>query len=77
MAKLSQRHDSSFSSLCLSFFSSSSSSSSQLSYKKKRKVEKSPLCEEFMEQASRPQELINMELLEVSTDSACDTLRVG
>lgn len=44
--------------------------SCQLSYKKKRKVERSPLCEEFIERASRPQELITLELLEVSTDSA-------
>ncbi|XP_039993092.1 snRNA-activating protein complex subunit 1b [Xiphias gladius] len=35
-----------------------------LAYKKKRKVERSALCEEFMERASRPQELINIELLE-------------
>ncbi|XP_070698777.1 snRNA-activating protein complex subunit 1b [Pempheris klunzingeri] len=35
-----------------------------LSFKKKRKVERSPLCEDFMQRASRPQELINMELLE-------------
>nr|XP_046267999.1 snRNA-activating protein complex subunit 1b [Scatophagus argus] len=32
--------------------------------KKKKKVERSALCEEFMERASRPQELINVELLE-------------
>lgn len=37
---------------------------------KKRKVEKSPLCEEFIERASRPQELITLELLEVSAGSA-------
>lgn len=42
--------------------------SCQLTYKKKRKVERSTLCEEFMERASRPQELINIELLEVSRD---------
>ncbi|XP_040916141.1 snRNA-activating protein complex subunit 1b [Toxotes jaculatrix] len=35
-----------------------------LAYRKKRKVERSVLCEEFMERASRPQELINIELLE-------------
>ncbi|XP_035530074.1 snRNA-activating protein complex subunit 1b [Morone saxatilis] len=35
-----------------------------LFYKKKRKLEKSPLCEEFMERACRPQELINIELLD-------------
>ncbi|XP_028251517.1 snRNA-activating protein complex subunit 1b [Parambassis ranga] len=35
-----------------------------LSYKKKRKVEGAVLCPEFMERASRPQELINIELLE-------------
>ncbi|XP_029282721.1 snRNA-activating protein complex subunit 1b isoform X2 [Cottoperca gobio] len=35
-----------------------------LVYKKKRKVEKSAPCEEFMERATRPQELINIELLE-------------
>lgn len=35
-----------------------------LAFKKKRKMERSVLCEEFIERASRPQELINMELLE-------------
>lgn len=35
-----------------------------LAFQKKRKIEQSPLCEEFMERASRPQELINIELLE-------------
>lgn len=35
-----------------------------LVFKKKRKIEGSPLCEEFMERTSRPQELINTELLE-------------
>ncbi|XP_074487973.1 snRNA-activating protein complex subunit 1-like isoform X1 [Sebastes fasciatus] len=35
-----------------------------LVYKKKRKVESSAPCEEFMERASRPQELINIDLLE-------------
>ncbi|GAA6227422.1 snRNA-activating protein complex subunit 1-like [Lates japonicus] len=35
-----------------------------LAYQKKRKVERSALCEEFVERASRPQELINIELLE-------------
>ncbi|XP_034015601.1 snRNA-activating protein complex subunit 1b isoform X2 [Thalassophryne amazonica] len=35
-----------------------------LVYKKKRKVEKSTLMEEFMEPASRPQELINPDVLE-------------
>ncbi|XP_067470805.1 snRNA-activating protein complex subunit 1b [Thunnus thynnus] len=35
-----------------------------LAFKKKRKIEGSPLCEEFMERTSRPQELINTELLE-------------
>ncbi|XP_073339783.1 snRNA-activating protein complex subunit 1b [Pagrus major] len=35
-----------------------------LSFRKKKKLEKSPLCEEFMERASRPQELINIELLD-------------
>ncbi|XP_054470346.1 snRNA-activating protein complex subunit 1b [Anoplopoma fimbria] len=35
-----------------------------LVFKKKRKVEGLKLCEEFMERPSRPQELINMELLE-------------
>ncbi|KAG7232945.1 hypothetical protein INR49_005797 [Caranx melampygus] len=36
----------------------------QLSYKKKKKLEKSALCEEFIARASRPQQLINIELLE-------------
>lgn len=35
-----------------------------LVYKKKRKSEKLPQCEEFMERTSRPQQLINMDLLE-------------
>ncbi|XP_038556374.1 snRNA-activating protein complex subunit 1-like [Micropterus salmoides] len=35
-----------------------------LSFQKKRKVERTALCEEFMERASRPQELINIERLE-------------
>ncbi|XP_071354966.1 snRNA-activating protein complex subunit 1b [Trachinotus anak] len=35
-----------------------------LAYNKKRKVERSPLCEEFFERTSRPQQLINIELLE-------------
>ncbi|XP_076604959.1 snRNA-activating protein complex subunit 1b [Chaetodon auriga] len=35
-----------------------------LTFNKKRKVEKTALCEKFMERASRPQELINTELLE-------------
>lgn len=35
-----------------------------LTYKREKKAEKSVLCEEFMERASRPQELINIELLE-------------
>ncbi|KAM9340748.1 snRNA-activating protein complex subunit 1b [Symphorus nematophorus] len=35
-----------------------------LTFKKKRKVERSVLCEDFVERASRPQQLINMELLE-------------
>ncbi|KAM4542445.1 snRNA-activating protein complex subunit 1b [Odontesthes bonariensis] len=35
-----------------------------LVYKKKRKVEKSVLCEEFIERAYRPQELVNVEVLE-------------
>ncbi|XP_041810188.1 snRNA-activating protein complex subunit 1b [Chelmon rostratus] len=35
-----------------------------LTYKKKRKVERTVLCEKFMERASRPQELISVELLE-------------
>ncbi|XP_068573827.1 snRNA-activating protein complex subunit 1b [Cebidichthys violaceus] len=35
-----------------------------LVFKKKRKAASSSLCEEFMERPSRPQELINMELLE-------------
>ncbi|KAM7376423.1 hypothetical protein PAMP_006158 [Pampus punctatissimus] len=35
-----------------------------LAFEKKKKFERSPLCEEFMERASRPQELINVELLE-------------
>ncbi|XP_060939369.1 snRNA-activating protein complex subunit 1b [Limanda limanda] len=35
-----------------------------LAYRKKRKMEKSDLCEEFVERACRPQELINGELLE-------------
>lgn len=43
--------------------------SCQLTYKKKRKVERTVLCEKFMERASRPQELISVELLEVSGDS--------
>ncbi|XP_047466752.1 snRNA-activating protein complex subunit 1b [Mugil cephalus] len=37
---------------------------SLLAYKKKRKVEVAAMREEFMERASRPQELINVELLE-------------
>ncbi|XP_070776955.1 snRNA-activating protein complex subunit 1b [Enoplosus armatus] len=37
---------------------------SLLVFKKKRKVERSVLCEEFIERASRPQKLINIELLE-------------
>ncbi|XP_059209765.1 snRNA-activating protein complex subunit 1b [Centropristis striata] len=35
-----------------------------LTYKKKRKEQRLPECEDFMERASRPQELINIELLE-------------
>ncbi|XP_029982377.1 snRNA-activating protein complex subunit 1b [Sphaeramia orbicularis] len=35
-----------------------------LSFKKQRKIERSMACEEFMERASRPQELINNDLLE-------------
>ncbi|XP_072221195.1 snRNA-activating protein complex subunit 1b [Leuresthes tenuis] len=35
-----------------------------LVYKKKRKVERSVLCEQFVERASRPQELVNVEVLE-------------
>ncbi|XP_034530978.1 snRNA-activating protein complex subunit 1b [Notolabrus celidotus] len=35
-----------------------------LTFKKKKKPEKSPLCEAFIERASRPQQLINIELLE-------------
>ena len=42
----------------------------QLVYKKKRKVERSVLCEQFIEPVSRPQELVNVEVLEVSRDSA-------
>lgn len=41
----------------------------QLSFNNKRKPERSPLCEDFIERTSRPHELINPELLEVSTDS--------
>ncbi|KAE8289569.1 snRNA-activating protein complex subunit 1 [Larimichthys crocea] len=37
---------------------------SQLVFKKKKKMEKSVLCEEFIERASRPQELITIDLLE-------------
>lgn len=37
---------------------------SLLTYNKKRKVERSPMHEEFMERVSRPQELVNIELLE-------------
>lgn len=55
------------SSFCFSLFPSSFSC--QLAFRKKRKMEKSPLCEEFLERASRPQELINIELLDVSRDS--------
>lgn len=51
------------------FFLFPSSFSCQLAFRKKRKMEKSPLCEEFLERASRPQELINIELLDVSRDS--------
>ncbi|XP_029350043.1 snRNA-activating protein complex subunit 1b [Echeneis naucrates] len=36
----------------------------QLHFNRKRNVEKSLLCEEFIERPSRPQELINIELLE-------------
>ncbi|XP_056250319.1 snRNA-activating protein complex subunit 1b [Seriola aureovittata] len=36
----------------------------QLTYNKKKKAERSALCEEFIERASRPQQLINIELLE-------------
>ncbi|KAI3367887.1 hypothetical protein L3Q82_026224 [Scortum barcoo] len=39
-----------------------------LTYNKKRKVERSMLCEEFMEPASRPQELINIKLMEELTN---------
>ncbi|XP_051251873.1 snRNA-activating protein complex subunit 1b [Dicentrarchus labrax] len=35
-----------------------------LSYNKRRKLERSRLCEEFMERACRPQELVNIELLD-------------
>ncbi|XP_068457054.1 snRNA-activating protein complex subunit 1b [Clinocottus analis] len=35
-----------------------------LVFKKKRKVERAALCEEFLERPSRPQELINVELLD-------------
>ncbi|KAM7403755.1 hypothetical protein PAMA_004269 [Pampus argenteus] len=35
-----------------------------LAFEKKKKCERSPLCEQFMERASRPQELINIGLLE-------------
>lgn len=35
-----------------------------LTFNKKRKVERAPLCEEFIERASRPQELISVDLLE-------------
>ncbi|XP_042372759.1 snRNA-activating protein complex subunit 1-like, partial [Plectropomus leopardus] len=35
-----------------------------LVFRKNRKLEKSALCEEFIERACRPQELINIELLE-------------
>ena len=42
--------------------------SCQLVFMKKRKRERPLLCEEFMERASRPQELINIELLEVSRE---------
>lgn len=35
-----------------------------LTFNKKRKVEKAATCEKFLERASRPQELINIELLE-------------
>lgn len=55
------------SSFCFTLFPSSPSC--QLAFRKKRKLEKSPLCEEFLERASRPQELINIELLDVSRDS--------
>ncbi|CAI5697173.1 unnamed protein product [Oreochromis niloticus] len=37
---------------------------SLLTYNKKRKVERSPMHENFMERVSRPQELVNIELLE-------------
>ncbi|XP_026159177.1 snRNA-activating protein complex subunit 1b [Mastacembelus armatus] len=37
---------------------------SLLTFNKKRKVERSALCEKFVERTSRPQELINIELLE-------------
>lgn len=40
----------------------------QLTYRKKRKVEQSTLCQEFVERASRPQELISIDLLEVKTE---------
>ncbi|XP_054861868.1 snRNA-activating protein complex subunit 1b [Amphiprion ocellaris] len=36
----------------------------RLFYRKRRKAERSVLCEEFMERVSRPQELISVELLE-------------
>lgn len=39
-----------------------------LIFKKKRKVESLVLCEEFMEPASRPQELINIKLMEELTN---------
>lgn len=38
----------------------------QLVFTKKRKVETSALCEDFVERAARPQELVNADLLEVS-----------
>uniref|UniRef100_A0A3Q0SY10 Small nuclear RNA activating complex, polypeptide 1b n=1 Tax=Amphilophus citrinellus TaxID=61819 RepID=A0A3Q0SY10_AMPCI len=37
---------------------------SQLAYNRKRNVERSPMDEKFMERVSRPQELINIELLD-------------
>ncbi|XP_068194456.1 snRNA-activating protein complex subunit 1b [Antennarius striatus] len=37
---------------------------SALTFKSKRKVERSALCDDFIERTSRPQELVSMELLE-------------
>lgn len=42
----------------------------QLSFNNKRKPERSALCEDFIERTSRPHELINPEMLEVSANPA-------